>query len=72
MTAASKSMTAISDVKRALKTTFHIENRERLHCFPILRIKQEEGKVTVDQGFYIETMRERFQINLKLRGFQQI
>ena len=32
-----------------LESTFHVEDRERIHWFLGLRIRQEEGKVTVDQ-----------------------
>ena len=45
---ASRSMTVISDVKKALEATFLMEDRGRLHWFPGLRIRREEGKVTVD------------------------
>ena len=79
---ASRSMTVISDIKKALEATFHMEDRGRLHWFLGLRIRQEEGKVTVDQDRYIETMLERFQmdqckpsrtpadLNLKLQAAQ--
>ena len=60
---ASRSMTVISDVKKPLEATFHMEDRGKLHRFLGLRIRQEEGKVTVDQERYIETMLERFQID---------
>ena len=60
---ASRSMTVISDVKKALEATFHMEDRGRLHWFLGLRIRREEGKVTVDQERYIETMLERFQMD---------
>ena len=60
---ASRSMTVISDVKKALEATFHMEDRGRLDWFLILRIRQEEGKVTVNQERYIETMLQRFQID---------
>ena len=53
---ASRSMTVISDVKKALEATFHMEDRGRLHWFLGLGIRQEEGKVTVHQERYIETM----------------
>ena len=56
-------MTVISDVKKALEATFHMEDRGRLHWFLGLRIRQEEGKVAVDQERYIETMLERFQMD---------
>ena len=60
---ASRSMTVESDVKKALEATFLMEDRGRLHWFLGLRIRREEGKVTVDQERYIETMLERFQMN---------
>ena len=60
---ASRSMTVVSDVKKALEATFHMEDRGRLHWFLGLRIRREEGKVTVDQERYIETMLERFQMD---------
>ena len=60
---ASRSMTVVSDVKKALEATFHVEDRGRLHWFLGLRIKREEGKVTVDQERYIETIIEGFQID---------
>ena len=60
---ASRSMTVISDVKKALEATSHMEDRGRLHWFLGLRIRREEGKVTVDQDRYIETMLERFQMD---------
>ena len=60
---ASRIMTVISDVKRALEATFYMEDTGRLHWFLGLRIRQEEGKVTVDQERYRETMLERFQIH---------
>ena len=56
-------MTVISDVKKALEATFHMENRGKLHLFLGLIIRQEEGKVTVDQERYIGTMLERFQMD---------
>ena len=59
----SRSMRVISDVKKALKATFHMEDRGRLHWALGLRIRQEEGKVTVDQERYIETMIERFKMD---------
>ena len=80
---ASRSMTVISDVRKALEATFHMEDRGRLHWFLGLRIRREEGKVTVDQERYIETMLERFQmdqckpsrnpadLNLKLQTIQK-
>ena len=57
---ASGSMKVISDLKKALEATFHMEDRGRLHWFLGLRIRKEEDKVTVDQERYIETMLERF------------
>ena len=60
---ASRSMTVISVVKKALEETFHMEDRGRLHWFLGLRIRREGGKITVDQIRYIETMLERFQMN---------
>ena len=75
-------MTVISDVKKALEATFHMEGRGRLHWFLGLRNRREEGKVTVDQERYIETMLERFEmdqckpsrtpadLNLKLQAAQ--
>ena len=56
-------MTVISDVKKALEATFHLEDSGKLHWFLGLRIRQEEGKVTVDQERYIETTLERFQMD---------
>ena len=56
-------MTVISDVKKALEATFHMDERGKLHWFLGLRIRQEKGKVTVDQERYIETMLERFQMD---------
>ena len=53
----------MSDVKKALEATFHIEDIGRLHWFLGLRNRREEGKVTVDQERFIETMLERFQMN---------
>ena len=61
--AASRSLTVISDVKKALEATFHMEDRGRLRWFLGLRIRQEEGKVTVDRERYIETMLERSQMD---------
>ena len=60
---ASRSMTVISDVKKALESTFHMEDRGRLHWFLGLKIRREDGKVTVDQERYIETMLERFHMD---------
>ena len=56
-------MTVVSDVKKALEATFHMEDRGRIHWFLGLRIRREEGKVTVDQERYIKTMLERFQMD---------
>ena len=60
---ASRSMTVISDAKKALEATFHMEDRGRTHWFLGPRNRREEGKVTVDQERYIETMLERFQMD---------
>ena len=60
---ASRSMTVISDVKKALEATFHMEDRGRLHWFLGLRIKREEGKATVDEERYMETKLEWFQMD---------
>ena len=60
---ASRSMTVIYDVNKALEATFHMEGRGRLHWFLGHRIRQEEGKVTVDQERYTETRLERFQMD---------
>ena len=57
------SMTVISDVKKALKATFHMEDRGRVHSFLGVRIRREEDKVTVDQERYIKTTLERFQMD---------
>ena len=79
---ASKSMTVISDLKKAPEATFHMEDRGQLHWFLGLRIGREEGKITVDQERYMETMLEQFQmdqckpsrtpadLNLKLQTIQ--
>ena len=40
-----------------------MEDRGRLRWFLSLRIRREEGKVTIDQERYIETMLERFQMD---------
>ena len=56
-------MTVISEVKKALEATVHMEDRGRLHWFLGLRIRPEEVKVTVVQDRYIETMLERFQMD---------
>ena len=58
-----RSMTVVFDVKKALEATFHVEVRGRLHWFLGLRIRREEGKVTVDQDHYIETMLDWFQMD---------
>ena len=60
---ASRSMTVISDIEKALEATFHMEDRWSLHWFLGLRIRLEEEKVTVDKERYIETKLERFQID---------
>ena len=60
---ASRNMTVMSDVKKALEAVFHMEDRGRLHWFLGLRIRREEGKVKVDQERYIERMLERFQMD---------
>ena len=57
---AARSKTVISDVRKALEATIHMEDIERLHWFLGLRIRREEGKVTVDQERYVETMLEWF------------
>ena len=79
---ASRNMTVISDVKKALEATFHMEDRGTLHWFLGLRIRREEGKVTVVHKRYTEKMLERFQmdqckplrtpadLNLKLQAAQ--
>ena len=55
-------MTVTSDVKKALEATFHIKDGGRLPWFLGLRIRREEGKVTVDQQRFKETILERFQM----------
>ena len=60
---ASRSMTVISVVKNALEATFHIEDKGRLRWILGLGIRQEEGKVTVDQERYIETKLTRFRMD---------
>ena len=60
---ASTSMTVISDVEKALKETFQMEDRGRLYWFLGLRIRREEVKFTIDQERYIETMLERLQMD---------
>ena len=60
---ASRSMTVMTDVKKALEATFHMEERKRLHWFLGLRIGHEEGNVTVDQEHHIDTMLERLQMD---------
>ena len=70
---ASGSMREIADVKKALEPTFVMENRGILHWFLGLRIRREEGKVTVDQERYKETMLDRFKwTNLKTQELQLI
>ena len=56
-------MTVISDVKKKLEETFHMEDTGKIHWFLGLRIRREEGNVTVNQEHYIETMLERFQMD---------
>ena len=58
-----RSLTVISDVKKALEATFHMEDRGRLNWFLGLRIRRDEGKVTVDQERYIEKKPEWFQMD---------
>ena len=60
---ASRSMTVIFDIKKALEATFHKEDRGRLHWFLGLRTRREESKVTVDQERYIGTMLEWCQMD---------
>ena len=60
---AARSMTVISDVKKALEATFHMEDRGRLHWFLGLKIKREDDKVTVLQERYIEAMLKRYQMD---------
>ena len=60
---ASRSMAVISDVKKAIETTFHSEDKGTLHWFLGLRIRREDGKVTVNQERYIKTMLERFHMD---------
>ena len=60
---ASISMTVISDVKKALEATFHMEDIWIIYWFLGLRIRREESKVTVDQERNIETMFERFEMD---------
>ena len=60
---AARSKKVISSVKEAIKATFHMEYRERPQWFLGLRIRREEGKVTLDQERYIEIMLERFHID---------
>ena len=43
--------------------SFRMEDRGRLHWFLGLRIRREEGKVTVDQERYIEAMLELLQMD---------
>ena len=45
----SRSMTVISDVKKALEATIHMKDRVKQRWFLVSRIRQEEGKVTDDQ-----------------------
>ena len=62
ITLATRSMTVISDVKKQSKPHF-TKKTGRIHWFLSLGIRREEGKVTVDQERYIETMLERFQVD---------
>ena len=55
-------MTVIPDVKGTLGKISH-GRQGRLHWFLGLRIRREEGKVTVDQDRYTETMLGRFQMD---------
>ena len=56
-------MTVISDVKKTLPATFHIEDRGTLYWFWGLRIRREEGKVTINPKRCIETILERIQMD---------
>ena len=56
-------MTVISDVKKAVEATYHMEDRGRIHWFLGLRVRRKEGKVTVDQERCIETMSSGFQMD---------
>ena len=49
--------------KNALKATFNMKYRGRLRWFPVLRIKREEDKVTVNKERRIEKMLEQFQVD---------
>ena len=40
-----------------------MEDRGRLQWYLGIRNRQEEGKVTIDEELYIETMLERFQMD---------
>ena len=51
----------MTDGNKALKTTFKMDGRGRLHWLLGLRIRRGEGKVTVDQERYKTTKLERFQ-----------
>ena len=53
----------ISDVKKALEATFHVEDRGRSHWFLGLRIRPKKEKVTVDQKRYTKTMLELFRMH---------
>ena len=78
----SRSMKGISNVKKALGATFHIVVRWRLHWFMGQIIRWGDGKFTVNQKRYIETVIEWFQkdqrkhsrtpadFNLKLQSAQ--
>ena len=61
-------MTVMSDVKKALDATFHMEDRERLHWFLGLRTRQDQGKVTIDQDAdQCKPSRTPADFNLKLQ-----
>ena len=50
-------------IQRALKATFHIEERGKPLWFLGHIIRREVGKFAVDQECYLETMLGRFQID---------
>ena len=56
-------MIVISDAKKTLEASFHMADRGRLATFLGLRIRQKEGKITVNQERYIETTLKRFQMD---------
>ena len=60
---ASRCISVISEFKNALQATLRMEDIGRIHWFLGLRIRQEGGKVTVDQERYMETMLECFQMD---------